>query len=69
MSPMPLAQLQREMARAVMMPLTSEEEMRRESPDGRPMEQVAGSFIAPNSHLTAFDRLEIYATGNTGSAS
>lgn len=60
MSPMSLAQLQREMAHAVMMPLTSEEEMRRESPNGRPMEQVAASFIAPNSRLTPFDRLEIY---------
>jgi len=58
--PMSLAQLQREMARAVMMPLTPEEEMRRESPDGRPMERVAASFIAPNSQLSPFERLEIY---------
>jgi hypothetical protein len=57
---MSLAQLQREMARAVMMPLTPDEEMRRESPEGRPMEQVAASFIAPNSKLSAFERLEIY---------
>ena len=60
MSHMSLAQLQREMARAVMMPLTPDEEMRRESPDGRPMEQLAASFIAPNSRLSPFDRLEIY---------
>jgi len=60
MSSMTLAQLQREMARAVMMPLTSDEDMRPESPDGRQMEQVAASFIAPNSKLSPFDRLEIY---------
>ena len=57
---MSLAQLQREMARAVMMPLTPEEEMQRETPDGRQMERVAASFVAPNSRLTAFERLEIY---------
>ena len=28
--------------------------------DGRPMTAVAESFIAPNSRLTAFERLEIY---------
>ncbi len=53
MSTMTLAQIQREMARAVMMPLTSDEDMRRESPDGRQMEQVAASFIAPNSKLSS----------------
>lgn len=57
---MSLAQIQREMARSVMMPLTPDEEMRRESPDGRPMKQVAESFVAPNSRLSAFERLEIY---------
>jgi Putative DNA-binding domain len=60
MSGMSLAQIQREMARAVMMPLTADEAMRRESPDGRPMDQVAQAFIAPNSNLSAFERLEIY---------
>ncbi len=58
--PMSLAQLQREMAAAVMMPLTPDEEMRDASPDGRSMEQVASSFIVPNSRLSAFERLEIY---------
>jgi Putative DNA-binding domain len=58
--PMSLAQLQREMARAVMMPLTRDEDMRREAPDGRAMHRVAASFIAPNSQLTPFERLEIY---------
>lgn len=57
---MSLAHIQREMARAVMMPLTPEEEMRTETADGQSMEQVAGSFIAPNSRLSAFERLEIY---------
>ncbi|HEY2472197.1 MAG TPA: DNA-binding domain-containing protein [Terracidiphilus sp.] len=57
---MTLAQLQREMARSVMMPLTRDEEMQRESADGKPMKQVAESFIAPNSRLSAFERLEIY---------
>ena len=57
---MSLAHIQREMARAVMMPLTPEEEMQRESPDGQAMERVAASFIAPNSQLSSFERLEIY---------
>ncbi len=57
---MDLAHLQREMAAAVMQPLTATDEMRPESPDGRSMTAVAESFIAPNSRLTAFERLEIY---------
>ncbi|MGP8269908.1 MAG: putative DNA-binding domain-containing protein [Terracidiphilus sp.] len=58
--PMSLAELQREMAAAVMMPLTADEQMRAEAVDGRDMSAVAGSFIAPNSRLSAFERLEIY---------
>jgi hypothetical protein len=57
---MNLADLQREMAAAVMMPLTVEEEMRAATPDGRATSVIAESFIAPNSRLTAFERLEIY---------
>jgi hypothetical protein len=57
---MRLADLQREMAAAVMTPLTPDEDMRATAPDGRPMAEVAASFIAPNSRLTAFERLEIY---------
>jgi hypothetical protein len=57
---MSLADLQREMAAAIMMPLTQDEEMRRSTPDGRPMSEVAERFIAPNSRLSAFERLEIY---------
>src|ERR1035438_4352950 len=57
---MSLAELQREMAGAVMQPLTADEDMRAVSSDGRDMHAVAASFIAPNSQLTAFERLEIY---------
>jgi hypothetical protein len=57
---MNLENLQREMAAAVMQPLTADEQMREHSADGRSMQDVAESFIAPNSRLTAFERLEIY---------
>ena len=57
---MDLESLQREMAAAVMQPLTPDENMRTTARDGRPMADVAASFIAPNSRLTAFERLEIY---------
>jgi Putative DNA-binding domain len=57
---MSLAELQRAMASAVMQPLTSDEQMRTRSTDGRDMNTVAESFIAPNSRLNAFERLEIY---------
>jgi hypothetical protein len=57
---MNLADLQRAMATAVMMPLTAEEEMRATTADGRDMAEVAASFIAPNSRLNSFERLEIY---------
>jgi hypothetical protein len=48
------------MAAAVMMPLTAGDDMRPHAPDGRPMTEVAASFIAPNSRLSPFERLEIY---------
>ncbi len=57
---MDLLTLQREMAAAVMQPLTRDDGMRPRAEDGRPMTAVAESFIAPNSRLTAFERLEIY---------
>ena len=62
MSPeqMSLAELQREMAAAVMQPLTADEDMQPVLPDGRDMHTVAASFIAPNSKLNSFERLEIY---------
>jgi hypothetical protein len=59
-SPMDLSELQRQMAAAIMMPLTAGEDMRAHAADGRPMNAVAASFIAPNSQLTPFARLEIY---------
>jgi hypothetical protein len=57
---MSLLELQRAMAAAVMQPLTSDEQMRPRTADGRPMRTIAESFIAPNSRLSAFERLEIY---------
>lgn len=57
---MRLEDLQREMAAAIMMPLTADENMRARAADGRSMEQVAASFVAPNSRLSPFERLEIY---------
>jgi hypothetical protein len=61
---MNLEELQRTMAAAVMQPLTEDEEMQPRDTTGRwqsrPMDQVVGEFIAPNSRLTAFERLEIY---------
>jgi hypothetical protein len=57
---MSLAEVQRAMAAAVMMPLTADEAMRATAPDGRAMTDVAASFVAPNSRLSAFERLEIY---------
>jgi hypothetical protein len=57
---MDLEAIQRAMASAVMMPLTRDENMRPHAPDGRAMEDVAAEFVAPNSRLTPFERLEIY---------
>jgi hypothetical protein len=57
---MSLAALQREIAAAIMMPLTADEDMRTHAADGRAMAEVAARFIAPNSRLSAFERLEIY---------
>ncbi|HUB50660.1 MAG TPA: putative DNA-binding domain-containing protein [Terracidiphilus sp.] len=57
---MNLESIQREMAAAVMQPLTPDETMQSHSADGREMTDVADSFVAPNSRLTPFERLEIY---------
>jgi hypothetical protein len=57
---MNLETLQREMAAAIMQPLTADETMCPIAPDGRKMHAIAKSFIAPNSQLSAFERLEIY---------
>jgi hypothetical protein len=59
-APMSLADLQRAMAAAVMAPLTADDNMRSHAADGRPMTDVAASFVAPNSKLNPFERLEIY---------
>ncbi len=58
--PATLAEIQRAMAAAVMQPLTADDAMQTVAAEGRPMREVAESFIAPNSRLTAFERLEIY---------
>lgn len=58
--PKDLAALQREMAAAIMQPLTADEQMQATTTDGRAMTAVAESFIAPNNRLTSFERLEIY---------
>jgi len=43
-----------------MQPLTPEDDMQSHDADGRAMADVAASFIAPNSRLNSFERLEIY---------
>jgi len=55
-----LLELQRQMAEAVMQPLTRADNMRRRNSRHQVMTEVAGSFIAPNDRLTSFERLEIY---------
>ena len=57
---MGLEEIQRAMAAAVMTPLTADEQMRANAPNGRAMTDVAREFIAPNSRLSPFERLEIY---------
>ena len=59
-APMSLAELQRTMAAAIMLPLTPDEQMQSQTPDGRDLHALAESFIAPNSRLSASERLEIY---------
>jgi hypothetical protein len=58
--PVSLAEIQRTMAHAVLQPLTADGSMQPTGARGERMQQVAASFIAPNSRLTAFERLEIY---------
>jgi hypothetical protein len=57
---MTLLELQRRMAEAVMLPLTSTDAMQRKTRDGRSMKAEAAAFIKPNDRLTSFERLEIY---------
>jgi hypothetical protein len=55
-----LLELQRQMAKAVMQPLTCSETMRKRNSAHQLMTEVASSFVAPNDRLTSFERLEIY---------
>ena len=55
-----LKQMQRFMAQQLFRPLTAADRMQPMGADGRPMTDVADSFIKPNDRLTSFDRLEIY---------
>jgi hypothetical protein len=55
-----LRTFQRLMTHAVVRPLAPGDRLQSRWIDGRPMAEVAGSFIKPNDRLTAFDRLEIY---------
>ena len=57
---MNLLAIQRRMARAVMTPLTRDEQMRPTAPGGRSMRAEAAKIIKPNDRLTSFERLEIY---------
>jgi hypothetical protein len=57
---MNLAALQREIARAVMTPLTPAERMRRKAPDGKSLAKIAARIVKPNDRLSSFERLEIY---------
>lgn len=57
---MTLLELQRRMAEAVMLPLTSADNMQPKTRDGQSMKAEAGAFIKPNDRLTSFERLEIY---------
>ena len=55
-----LGDLQALMFRCIRRPLTRDEEMQRELPDGASTAAVAETFIKPNDRLTSFDRLQIY---------
>jgi hypothetical protein len=57
---MDLLTIQRQMAAAVMTPLTPSERMRNVAPDGRSLRKVANRIIKPNDRLTSFERMEIY---------
>ncbi len=57
---MNLLALQRNMARAVVQPLTSSERMSGHAPNGERMQNYAARLIKPNDRLTSFERLEIY---------
>jgi Putative DNA-binding domain len=57
---MKLANLQKAVARAIMQPLTRNEQMRTVGPRGESMCRYAARYIKPNNRLSSFERLEIY---------
>ncbi len=57
---MNLLELQRRMSQDVMRPLTPDFAMRAMNEQGLPSDEIASSYIKPNSLLTSFERLEIY---------
>ena len=57
---MNLLAIQRQMAAAVMTPLTPSERMRQIAPNGRSMRAVANKIIKPNDRLSSLERIEIY---------
>jgi hypothetical protein len=57
---MNLLTIQRQMANAVMTPLTTSERMSNIASDGRSLRVVANRIIKPNDRLTSFERMEIY---------
>lgn len=58
---MNLLSLQRQVARAVMQPLTPSEHMNGIAPNGEDMSKYAARLIKPNERMTSFERLEIYS--------
>jgi hypothetical protein len=56
-----LRALQRLMMRALVTPLTADDELAPRWHDGRPMAEVVEEFIKPNDRLTASERLKIYS--------
>jgi hypothetical protein len=57
---MTLLELQRQMSEDVRRPLAAGFAMQRVREDGRPMSEVAATYVKPNDRLTSFERLEIY---------
>ena len=57
---MNLLELQRRMSQDVMRPLTPDFAMQAMTEQGLPSDEIAASYIKPNSFLTSFERLEIY---------
>ncbi|HMB94962.1 MAG TPA: DNA-binding domain-containing protein, partial [Tepidisphaeraceae bacterium] len=59
-APKKLKDIQRLAAAAIRLPLNRDNRMQSNFTDGRPMKQLAQSFIKPNDRLTSLERLEIY---------